>query len=165
MTFFCCCCCFFKYPLGEINASCIFQLLFHPPLFRVQHSFFADFSDKLPFCWYYAFAKCYVIFFLFFQFDREIIFFFKVFILLDEGRVKKDMYKIHELLKSLLTAVYLLWSSLDRGSLWKLHTFDDRQVEDAHATLSLLFPSVFRSLPLFPAGLGWGLIGNAGDWV
>ena len=106
---------------------------------------------------------CYVIFFLFFQFDREIIFFFKVFILLDEGRVKKGMYKIHELLKSLLTAVYLVWSSLDGGSLWKLHTFDDRQVEDAHVTLSLLFPSVFGSLPLFPAGLGWGLSGNAGD--
>lgn len=75
----------------------------------------------------------------------------------------KDMYKIHELLKSLLTAVYLLWSSLDGGSLGKLHTFGDKQVEDAHATLSLLLPSVFGSLPLFPAGLGGGLCGNAGD--
>lgn len=28
------------------------------------------------------------------------------------------MYKIHELLKSLLTAVYLLWGSLD-GEVWE----------------------------------------------
>ena len=46
------------------------------------------------------------------------------------------MYKIHELLKSLLTAVYLLWGSLDGGGPGKLHTFDDRQVGDAHAPLS-----------------------------
>lgn len=73
---------------------------------------------------------------------------------MDKGVVKLDMYKVHELLQSPSSAMYLLWCPLDG--------------EDVDSTTPLIIKPRMPHLvpapsfiiwfpPLFSARLGWGL--------